>query len=201
MDFERGYNDGVSKNNDEGKKFPFENLNKKERFEQFLTYRKRLTRLAFVQCSYIYETSYLVDAEAKNDSLITNKSSDPISIVRSVIYVYKNIFFPGRYGAIDKRKKLEERFLFQSLSLLINSVHEVDNYIKNNLKQGWTVYRLNPLIRAILRCGTYELLHGMPKDCKIIVNEYVGVATAFFEDQKIGFVNGVLDSINKQIQA
>ena len=51
------------------------------------------------------------------------------------------------------------------------------------------------LARAILRAGTYELLARPDIPTKVIINEYVDLAKAFFEDSKPGFVNGVLDKL------
>jgi N utilization substance protein B len=57
--------------------------------------------------------------------------------------------------------------------------------------------RIDPVDRAILRLGTYELLHaGTPP--KVAMNECIELAKRFGTTDSRRFVNGVLDKIAKQ---
>ena len=57
--------------------------------------------------------------------------------------------------------------------------------------------RIDPVDRAILRLGTYELLHaGTPP--KVAINEAIELAKRFGTTDSRRFVNGVLDKIAKQ---
>lgn len=61
--------------------------------------------------------------------------------------------------------------------------------------------RLEPLLRAILRAGAYELhQHGTIKS-GIIINDYVDVAHGFFNAKEPGLVNAVLDRLAKSLRA
>jgi transcription antitermination protein NusB len=56
--------------------------------------------------------------------------------------------------------------------------------------------RIDPVDRAILRLGTYELLHaGTPP--KIVINEAIELAKRFGTTDSRRFVNGVLDKVAK----
>ena len=58
--------------------------------------------------------------------------------------------------------------------------------------------RIDPVDRAILRLGTYELLHaGTPP--KVVINEAIELAKRFGTTDSRRFVNGVLDKIAKQV--
>ena len=58
--------------------------------------------------------------------------------------------------------------------------------------------RIDPVDRAILRLGTYELLHaGIPP--KVVMNEAIELAKRFGTTDSRRFVNGVLDKIAKQV--
>ena len=58
--------------------------------------------------------------------------------------------------------------------------------------------RIDPVDRAILRLGTYELLHaGTPP--KVAINEAIELAKRFGTTDSRRFVNGVLDKIAKQL--
>lgn len=78
---------------------------------------------------------------------------------------------------------------------------EIDPIIDQNLVAGWPVTRIDATLRAILRAATYELLKRLDVPTKVVISEYVDVAKAFFESEEPGMVNGVLDSIAKQIAA
>jgi len=72
---------------------------------------------------------------------------------------------------------------------------EVDEKIAVALSGGWTVGRLEALLRAVLWAGAYELLHRPDVPAKAAINEYVDMARAFFSGKEPGLVNGVLDRI------
>jgi len=78
---------------------------------------------------------------------------------------------------------------------------QLDAIIGPSLSAEWTIERLEVILRAILRAGTFELLSMAQVPSRVIINEYVNVAKAFFEDTKPGLVNGVLDKIARVLRA
>ncbi len=54
-----------------------------------------------------------------------------------------------------------------------------------------------PLLEAVLLCGSFELLSHQDIDSAIIISSYVDVAKAFFSGSEPGLINAVLDSIRK----
>ena len=58
--------------------------------------------------------------------------------------------------------------------------------------------RIDPVDRAILRLGTYELLHAATPP-KVAINEAIELAKRFGTTDSSRFVNGVLDKIAKQL--
>lgn len=62
------------------------------------------------------------------------------------------------------------------------------------------VERLELLMRAILRAGAYELFAHAEIHPKIIINEYLDVAHAFFAGREPGMVNGVLDRVARVVR-
>ncbi len=77
---------------------------------------------------------------------------------------------------------------------------DVDAMIVGALDQGWTVARLELLLRAVLRVGTYELMDRPETPAKVVIDEYIEVAHAFFGKGPPGFVNGVLDRLAHQLR-
>ena len=60
---------------------------------------------------------------------------------------------------------------------------------------------VDPVERAILRIGTYELeyKHDIPK--KVIINEAVELAKTFGSDHSYKFINGVLDKVAAELRS
>jgi len=71
----------------------------------------------------------------------------------------------------------------------------IDELLEGTLGENWTVARIEVLLRAILRSGTYELLHCPQTPAKVIINEYMDVANAFYTGSEPKMVNGVLDKL------
>ena len=55
--------------------------------------------------------------------------------------------------------------------------------------------------RAILRAGVFELVGRRDVPAKVVIDEYVAVAGAFFGDDEPGFVNAALDTIARRKRA
>ena len=78
---------------------------------------------------------------------------------------------------------------------------DLDALIGGALAEGWTMDRLELLLRAVLRAGAFELLARPETPARVAINEYVDVAHAFFGDGVPGLVNGVLDRLAHELRA
>ena len=74
---------------------------------------------------------------------------------------------------------------------------EIDALIAERLAQGWSLDRLDKPMKAILRVGAYELVARADVTTATVINEYLDVADAFYDQREKGFVNGLLDAIAK----
>ena len=72
---------------------------------------------------------------------------------------------------------------------------DIDALLVGALAEGWTIERLELLLRAVLRVGTFELMARPETPAKVVIDEYIDVAHAFFGKGPPGFVNGVLDRL------
>ena len=77
---------------------------------------------------------------------------------------------------------------------------DIDAAIAGKLAKGWSLARLDKPMKAILRCGTYELMARADVPVGAVITEYVDVAHAFYERREAGFVNGLLDAIAKDVR-
>ncbi|MBA3836703.1 MAG: transcription antitermination factor NusB [Sphingomonas sp.] len=78
---------------------------------------------------------------------------------------------------------------------------EIDSLITTKLASGWSLERLDKPMKAILRCGSYELIARADVPVAAVITEYVDVAHAFYDKREAGFVNGLLDAIGKDVRA
>lgn len=77
----------------------------------------------------------------------------------------------------------------------------LDEMIDGALSGGWNAERLESLMRVILRAGIYELLECPDVPARVVINEYVEVARAFFDRNEPGMVNAVLDRLARILRA
>jgi N utilization substance protein B len=76
---------------------------------------------------------------------------------------------------------------------------ELDGEIARHAK-GWSVERIAPLDRNIMRIASYELLREPGTPSAVIIDEAVELAKRFGEADSPAFVNGVLDAVRRAVR-
>ncbi len=61
----------------------------------------------------------------------------------------------------------------------------------------WSVARMTPVDRNILRLGLYELLEHPDTPPQVVINEAIELARRFGDADSPAFVNGVLDAVRR----
>jgi N utilization substance protein B len=77
---------------------------------------------------------------------------------------------------------------------------ELDPVIDNQLATGWSLGRVDSILRAILRAATFELIEETQVPVRVVISEYVNVAHAFFAGDEPKVVNGVLDALARKLR-
>jgi len=77
---------------------------------------------------------------------------------------------------------------------------EIDGILTQALTGQWSLTRLEPLLRAVLRAGVWELLAKTDTHQAILISSYVDVTHAFFSGKEPGMVNGVLDRLARTLR-
>ena len=77
---------------------------------------------------------------------------------------------------------------------------ELDPMIHNVLPDDWPLSRIDTLLRAVMRSGVYELKKRKDVPAKVVINEYLDVANAFFDEDEPRLVNGVLNRIARELR-
>ena len=99
---------------------------------------------------------------------------------------------------IFEDKKIRNQQKVFALSLyegVKNYADEIDAAIDEHLKE-WKIESVGHIERAILRLGTYEILHTDLDDA-VIINEAIELSKSLAGDTAPKFINGVLDAVVK----
>jgi N utilization substance protein B len=74
---------------------------------------------------------------------------------------------------------------------------ELDGLIER-YSQGWTLDRIAPLERSIMRVALYELLHREDIPDEVAIDEAVESAKELCGADAPGFVNGILGAVHRE---
>ena len=77
---------------------------------------------------------------------------------------------------------------------------DLDDMIAGALAEDWPLERLETVLRVILRAGTFELDEWRDIPARVVINEYMDIAHAFFSDKEPGLVNGVLNGLARTLR-
>ncbi|MDR3303215.1 MAG: transcription antitermination factor NusB [Treponema sp.] len=98
---------------------------------------------------------------------------------------------------LDEQTARFSRFLVAGT---IENIAVVDSMIRKHL-ENWIFSRVKRVDLALLRLSTYTLMFQSDIPATIVINEAVGIAQDFGTDESYRFINGVLDSIRKTLEA
>ena len=180
------------------------NLDKQIVYDRLLTYRRRMARLSAVQALYLYCMKNKINTACSKDDLFkTTKNDKPTlladdasSLCQDIIYFYKNVFFtPQEYGNDKKHRKIDEKFMYEIVKTAITNVNVVDKFIAGQLRQNWTLEKLDNTLLSIIRCAVAEIMLGNYVDKAVLSSEYTNIASDFFSGKAIGFVNSITDKL------
>lgn len=92
----------------------------------------------------------------------------------------------------------DREYFVELFNQVTRNTGEIDTHIAQfvDLPPG----RLDPVERAILRIGTWELMSRLDVPYRVVLNEAVHLAKKFGAEQGHTFVNGVLDKLAQQLR-
>lgn len=76
---------------------------------------------------------------------------------------------------------------------------DIDEIVTGALAAG-KKGEVEPLLDAVLRAGTFELLESGQTDTGIIIHDYLNVTAGFYDGAEPKLVNAVLDGIAKNVR-
>ncbi len=84
------------------------------------------------------------------------------------------------------------------MSKVPEHIDELDEKIRPLLSRS--LDEIDPVERAVVRLGTYELIHHPEIPYRVIINESVELVKMFGAEQGHRFVNGVMDKLASQLR-
>jgi transcription antitermination protein NusB len=113
-------------------------------------------------------------------------------------------FHTHRLGAKigDVQYREAEQSFFDDIVLgAVARRDEIDSALDTALvPSGWSLERLDRLMRQLLRASAYELLARPEIPAGSIMAGYLDVAEAFYDERERGFANGVMDAVAKAVR-
>ena len=115
----------------------------------------------------------------------------------------------GRYVIDEKDNNTEEMIKISDIdtnyfATLVRGVHEKKEYIVKSLSsylnEGWSFERMDGTMQALLLCAVYEIINTLDVDVKVIIQEYVDLAYAFFSKNEPKMINALLDQIAHEVR-
>ena len=98
-----------------------------------------------------------------------------------------------------QRQDMDLGFFESLIDHLDNSFQDIEKLISDSLENNH-IERIELVLAAIFRLATCELLNFNEIPARVIINEYVNLAYAFFDDQQPILANGVIDNLAKKIR-
>ncbi len=94
----------------------------------------------------------------------------------------------------------EAAFFRDIVTGVVREQRTLDPLIDAALAERWPLKRIEAILRAVLRAGSYELKHRRDVPARVVVSEYTDVAAAFVEREETGMVNAVLDQLARNLR-
>lgn len=98
------------------------------------------------------------------------------------------------YLANYLRARQADKKIFQTLfAEATSTMPRLKELVASYLADSWTFERLSLVEQALLLTAVAELA-GQPKTpVKVVINEFLDLAHSFFEEDKVSYINAVLD--------
>ncbi len=100
----------------------------------------------------------------------------------------------------DHYKDADGEFFEAIIRGVVEHQREIDPLLDERLATGWRLVRIDSILRAILRSAAFELRERHDVPARVVLNEYIDIARAFFEGDEPKVVNGVLDGLAKHLR-
>lgn len=102
------------------------------------------------------------------------------------------------FAQIHDMVNVDRKYLTETLKQIPNIEEELEKLITPHIGRAFTA--IDPVERAILRLGVYELKYRADVPTKVVLNEMIELGKVFGADHSYKFINGVMDKLAKAIR-
>ena len=89
-----------------------------------------------------------------------------------------------------------QRFGMQLFNGILHHLDQIDKTITSTTEH-WTLDRITPVDRNLLRIGVYELFYRPDIPIQVTINELIELAKVYGDEESGMFINGVLDAVSQ----
>ena len=86
------------------------------------------------------------------------------------------------------------------LNRTVEHVEEIDGFIQRHAEH-WRLDRMAIVDRNLLRLATQEFIYDKETPKTVVINEAIEIARRFSSQESPQFINGILDSIKKELES
>ena len=101
---------------------------------------------------------------------------------------------------VDLTLNIEEIFITKLVKGVLENIDEFDLKIASFLKAKYSIETIDNVELQIFRLAMFELKFLNETPTNVIINEYVDIASGFFIEKKINFINGLINSLAKDLR-
>ena len=108
-------------------------------------------------------------------------------------------FLNHRFGHEDDAGMVvaDETFFEELVEGVVREQDAIALRLDQQLPEKWPLRRLDMTLRALFRAAVFEITWRPDVPAAVILDEYVSIASDFFDGKEPGMVNAVLDRIAK----
>lgn len=119
--------------------------------------------------------------------------------VETVITEFSNHRFDADIEG-EPLAEADEQWFADVVRGVVGDQRAIDAMVTKRLASNWRLERLDATLRALLRSGAWELANKPDAPREVVLNEYVELAKAFFDDAEAKFVNAALDGVARDVR-
>ncbi len=108
-------------------------------------------------------------------------------------------YYSSLYSEDQEERPPWDEFTEKIARGTLEHLEELDALLDRH-SQNWRVARMSYVDRNILRLAAYEMIHT-DTPAPVVIDEALELARRFSSDESVGFVNGVLDALRRQLPA
>lgn len=107
-------------------------------------------------------------------------------------------FYESLYSEENPQQPVKDEFMEELARGASGMAPDLDRRIEHN-SEHWRLERMPPVDRNILRLAIFEMTKRSTP-APIVIDEALELARQFSGEESVGFINGVLDAVHKELR-